>query len=452
MTTAVSACPVVSVDRLRRKLAARLGQAKFDLWFKTTRLSLDGQRLRIAAPNRFVGDWITHHFLDELRAMADELIGEGAAAEVVIDADLAPPRIVHRAGPASTAVPLPNGATAAPKRDRALRHSLDEFIVGPSNDLAYTAARDLSEGAAHTPHILFIHGFCGLGKTHLLSGLCRRVHERLPAARLWYTTAEEFTNHYIHAVRHNKLSDFRRRARKLDLLAVDDVHFFSSKPSTQMEFLHTFDAMGQCGAKVVLASDAHPKQIQSIKDALVSRFMSGMVVRVDPPDVTTRVRLIAAFAARRGMRLIESAAEQLARQITGSVREIEGAVVKLSAMKALGGCGSGEVGHTMVDRLAEQASGSALRRPVRIEQIVQTVCAELHVDRQQVMGRSRHVRIVLARAMGRPNHSTMVTAAQRIAGQVRAKTPLPAGETELAPTYDRLIEHLQRVVHSASAS
>jgi chromosomal replication initiator protein len=472
--TGVSEAVAVDLELVRQKLVARLGLAKFNLWFQSTQLALEDGALCVSMPNRFAADWIEHHFHDDLLAIARELAGEGTAVRVVVDRTAAPStegvrRHTAARRPSAAGVAPRAGSAPGERRNGVLRHSLDAFIVGPSNELAYTAARRLAEGAEHTPHVLFIHGGCGLGKTHLLQGLCRCMQERQPTARISYTTAEDFTNQYVQAVRFNKLSELRRRLRRVETLVVDDVHFLSSKPATQAEFLHTFDAIGQSGAKVVLASDAHPKQIQSMRDALVSRFMSGMVVRVDPPDFATRLRLVAALAQRRGLRIVESAIHAIARQVAGSVRELEGALTKLAAIHALGSGASAEegaVGHAAVDRLLNAPVPGSPCRPVRVDEILQTVCRELGVPSEQLLGRSRHRRIVLARAavihlarrltalsypelaraMGRPNHSTIITAAQRIDRQVRSKAPLERADTELAESYDQLVEHLHRAV------
>jgi chromosomal replication initiator protein len=331
-----------------------------------------------------------------------------------------------------------------------LRYDLDSFTVGPCNELAYSAAIRLADDPNCRMSPLFIHGGCGQGKTHLLQGICRTFAHHNPGSVWVYATAEQFTNDYIIALRKNKLSDFRRKLRQIDLLAIDDVHFLASKTATQTEFLHTFNAIDLAGAKVVLASDAHPKTIQELADALVSRFVSGMVVEIQPPDRLTRRRIIASLCERRGMTLLDGVADTLAEQTVSSVREIEGMITRLAALASLdrsAGEAAGPIGHVLVQRLTGTSS-LGHHRPVRLDHIIHAVCDGLAVERAQLMTRSRHRRVVLARsiaiylarqlttlsypelaaALGRPNHSTIVTAAQRVEEQIRTGHTLPAAD------------------------
>jgi chromosomal replication initiator protein len=214
---------------------------------------------------------------------------------------------------------------------------LEDFVVGESNRLAFAAACrvvDIDDG--HGLSVLFVHGECGVGKTHLLQGICRRSIERTGRpGSVRYVTGEQFTNEFIAAVRTNTLDAFRARMRKLDLLAIDDVHFLSNKVRTQSEFLYTLDAIGLGGAKIVMASDDHPRHIKRFNQALVSRFISGMVVKVDRPDRCTRLELIRRLASVRSLSLNDAAVDTIAGQCVGSVRELEGAITRLAAVTTL---------------------------------------------------------------------------------------------------------------------
>ncbi len=475
MSVALTDIPVA--QEVGDKLQALIGPTKFKLWFHSARVKLTDHSLCVEAANRFNAEWIGKNFQAELAAVAEQELGPGAQVQVKVrgHGGAVPARPAERgaAGPiaarAAAAPPRPKPLPADAASKPLLRYSLEDFVVGPSNELVYNTVGRMADGDDKSLRVLFVHGGCGLGKTHLLQGLCRRFVQKQPSARWAYSTAEQFTNQYIQAVRHNGMGEFRRRMRRLDLLVVDDVHFLSAKTATQTEFLHTFNAIDLCGARIVLASDAHPKLIQEMADALTSRFMCGLVVRVESPDFQTRVRLIQALAQRRGMRLLDSVVQEMARQHTGSVREIEGMLTKLAALAAV--CselneGGGTIGHALLQRFWQSEAASIHTRPVRIEQIIRAVCQELNVERVQLSGPGRHRRVVLARstiihlarqmttlsypelakALGRPNHSSIVTAAQRIARQALCKEPLTPADTDLAPTIDQLIEHLRRAV------
>jgi chromosomal replication initiator protein len=462
--------------RVKDELPERIGEQKYERWFSSSRLEYDNGCLTVTVPSRFEADWIRRHYQDDLVDIAGELAGDRPKLELVIE-----PRTSEKTGPGLPRRPSPPVPSAPPRRKvedssgrPALRYTLDDFIVGPFNQLAYTAGCRLVDHAAADLNPLFVYGGCGVGKTHLLQGLCQRFIAHHEEAKWLYTTAEQFTNDFITAIRSNKLDAMRHRLRQLDLLVVDDVHFMAQKSATQSEFLHTFDAIDLHGAKVIMASDAHPKLIEQFNEALISRFMQGMVARVDNPDVASRRRLLAALADRRGMKLTDEAIELLGDQAEGSIREIEGLLTRLGAVAELlhPQIGTGTLGLTAVEQMLGIHHRAQPRRPVRFEHILDTVTGYLGVERSGVFGRSRHPRIVaarsmtaylaremttlsfpeLARRMNRTNHSTVVTASQRIRQQINSgqRVKLPP---DIDTTTDALIDRLRQAVlkHAAEA-
>jgi chromosomal replication initiator protein len=368
-------------------------------------------------------------------------------------------------GPAARA-DTPVAAPARPPTERGshagLRYRLEDFIVGESNRLAFTAAERLAERecpASFSP--LFIYGACGMGKTHLLQGIAHRYRERNPGAHVVYIPAEAFTNEYIAAVRTGRLEPFRKTYRGVGLLCIDDVQFLSNKNATQGELLHTFEAIGLDGARIVLASDEHPRRVRALSAALVSRFMAGMVVRIDPPEPALREKIVGRLAERRGLRLDPAAAALIAARsggtgqgLGGSVRDVEGVVTRVEAMcRLLPELAQGErIGLVLVRKALGLDEGASpvfnrSRRPIRAEQIIEEVCRTLRVEQVELLGRGRHKRVVLARtlsahlcrqlttmsfpevarALGRPNHSTVVTACKRIAEQIARDDGLNLG-------------------------
>ncbi len=451
---ASSAAATGMTARLCEDLAQRLGPTRFGLWFeRTARLDLEADRLRVTVPTRFHADWIDRHFREDLRTAAAQTSGSDLALELTVEPEAFPGLSVAMPNPVPPHLPRRRrGSGAAGPLD--LRFDLDRFVVGAGNEMAFRAACAMAEGTA-TFNPLFIHGGCGLGKTHLLHGICRRLRAAQPDARLRYVTGEQFTNEFIAAVRANDLDSFRRPYRQLDLLAIDDIHFLSNKNATQAEFLATFDAIGLTGAKIVLASDEHPRQIRQFHQRLVSRLLSGMVVEVQMPDAPTRLAIIRRWAQERGFVLQPAAAEALAHRCIGSVRDIEGTLTRLEALTTLeserpGDSLSGtrmEIGMLLVTRLFGEESREH-RAPVRIEAIIDAVAARFGLDAARLAGKGRHKRIVLARsiasflarrmttrsfpeiarAMGRANHSTIFTAVQRIEQQLASNESVNVNE------------------------
>lgn len=483
------------------RLAERIGAQKFDMWFAHTTLNIDSDRLELSTGSPFVARWIESRFTEDLRDVAHEAFGRNMQVRVNVaaakDAEPLQPTTAPAAegnGRLGTKV---NGET---RRAPTLRR-LSDFIVGSCNKLAYSEACRLAEdpnGRSISP--LFIHGDCGVGKTHLLQGICHRYIELTNRPQqVRYVTGEQFTNEFITAVRNDTIDAFRQRLRKLDLLAIDDVHFLSNKTRTQTEFLYTLDAIDLSGARVVLASDNHPHQIKRFDKSLVSRFLAGMVVKMDRPDRATRIELIQRLARKRGLRIQEAALELIVANCVGSVREIEGAITKLAAYRSLmnghdgvhshnghtsnGHASNGhsshgksngnghanqweqEIGMVLADRLFKDEAWQPAN-VVRLAGVIDAVCARLAVTKADLMGSGRHRRVVVARGLvaylareltthsfpeiaqglGRVNHSTIHTADHRLRRQLAENPHVELGGSDGKVNLQELIDQLRHDV------
>jgi chromosomal replication initiator protein len=492
--------------RLAEAIAQRVGQQRFHVWFNnSTRLDLKHDGLEIAVPNDFISEWIGTHFKQPIQDAANEVLGCSLTVRFLVVPQLfevsgtgrtethadengnghtsakakangktnghANGVVTSKAIPIlrqSLPVPIPGG----PEREMGgntyasrgrLRHDLENFVVGASNQLAFNAASYVAEfpGAQYNP--LFIHGSCGLGKTHLLQGLCKLFISHHPTKRWMYLTGEEFTNEFLTALRNNKLDAFRRKVRDLDLLVIDDVHFLAGKKATQEEFLHTFNSIEAMGRQVVMASDNHPKMIEEFGESLVNRFVSGMVVRIDPPNFATRCEILRALSLRMGMPLSEDVINWVARRVTQNVRELEGSITRMTAHVRL-------TGRPADVETATEALGDLDRQlvaPVKPESILQSVCNYFGLEHKDLMSGRRQRTISLARSvamflvrktaklsfpeigirMGKRNHSTVISACRRIERAVLKNETLAwtsaVGERqeEAAELIQRLEEH-----------
>jgi chromosomal replication initiator protein len=465
--TAQSVC-----DRVAERLRRECGAGRFERCFGCTQLEVraDGALL-VRTPSEMYGKWLAGRFLEALRSAA---AAEGATGGVVFEhAPAEPAPEVGRAAPIAA---TKREATPAPARPAArVRYSLDEFVVSDGNRLGHAMAVRLADPSAAPPStLLFLHGPCGVGKTHLLSGLAERFRSSRSGARVRVFTGEEFTNQYIASVRTGRIEEFRASIRKADLLCIDDVHFLAGKAGTQQEFMHTFDALDLGGSRVALASDAAPRDIENLSARIVSRCMSGMVVEVKPPDDATRRVIIGRLASRQGVRLDPSAIDLIAASCPGSVRDAEGVLTTIRAILAVmpEAAPDGVAGAALVRRaLGGRAAEGRLRRPVRVPAIAEIVCRSLGVDLEDIRRRSRHRRVVLARslvaflarelttqsypeiaqAIGCGSHSTMIE------GVARMKRMLSAGEAcdgdahgTPVPAAD-LVDRLRRAVASSAA-
>jgi chromosomal replication initiator protein len=276
-------------------------------------------------------------------------------------------------------------------------------------------------------------------------------------------TGEEFTNEFLTCMRQNKLDVFRRKMRDLDLLVIDDVHVLSGKKVTQEEFLHTFNAIEAMGRQVVLVSDEHPKMIEEFGESLINRFVSGMVVRIDPPNYATRCEILRSLALRNHVSVSEEVISWIARRVTQNVRELEGALNRIAAHVKL-------TGRPADTDLAQEALGDLDRQlvaPVKPENIMQAVCNYFSLDQKDLMSGRRQRTISLARSvamflvrktaklsfpeigirMGKRNHSTVISACRRIERAVQKNEALiwtsSVGDRteEAAELIQRLEEH-----------
>jgi chromosomal replication initiator protein len=503
----------LQLARLADAIAQRVGQQRFHVWFNnSTRLDLRQDGLEIAVPNDFISEWIGRNFTRPIQEATTEVLGcalplrfsvvpelfeiaasngNGAASHATRTAKSAsgdPPRQVPAAtipapltdGSAGEATsraipilgesargPAPLASSAGFSSKSRLRHSVDTFIVGSGNQLAYNTALYVAEfpGAQYNP--LFIHGNCGLGKTHLLQGLCQKFIANHPTKRWMYLTGEEFTNEFLTALRTNKLDVFRRRVRDLDLLVIDDVHFLGGKKATQEEFLHTFNAIEALGRQVVMASDNHPKLIDEFGESLVNRFVSGMVVRIDPPNYATRCQILSALAGRMNVNLSEEVIAWVARRVTQNVRELEGAITRIAAQVRL-------TGHDADVMTAQQALGDLDRQlvaPVPPENVLQSVCDYFGLEHKDLMSGRRQRTISLARSvamflvrktaklsfpeigvrMGKRNHSTVISACRRIERAVLRNEPL-LWTSSVGERQEEAAELLQRLEEQSRAA
>ncbi|MFM9956747.1 MAG: DnaA ATPase domain-containing protein [Phycisphaerales bacterium] len=491
-----------SAEGVVARLKARLGAAKFARFFEpTARLGVEGTGAErvvvVRVPTAFYADWLGRQFGDDVRAAACQELGVDSVEvrwEVVaapVEAGdgratangtaVAPAAVIATIGPEGArrnGAAGPGGMVGPSAPAFAARLRLDEFVVGESNRLAYNAAIRLAEGEEQRGPfgVLFIHGTTGVGKTHLLQGIARRFIERRPGARVRSVTCEQFVNEYVASIHGGNIEGFRARYRHLDLLCLDDVHFLGGKEKSQSEFLHTFDALDLSGARVALASDEHPRHLQRLTRQITSRLVSGMVVRVDPPDEQTRCGLVKLIAARRGIALDEASVRSLASARRASVRELEGAIASVEATARLLGHDPAQgVPAGAVARAVSEDSGGlggggrgGVRKPVRMSAILSTVCERLGVEPSDVLGRGRHKRVVLARsvcswlarqltthsfpeiarALGRENHSTVVTACQRLKAALERGDSCDCGPG-LELTLEGLIQSLRAEVLAA---
>ncbi len=329
--------------------SARGGMAEqsFRTWLSGTAAStLTDNELVVEAPSQFHVEWIEDKYGGLLAELARRVVGH-------------PLRLVFRSGrlsppllPAvefSLGSPEPNEAASSsrstarppvpppsrPTHGLNERYTFDRFVVGSNNQLAAAACRAVAENPARMYNPLFLYGGVGLGKTHLMHAIGITILEHNSASRIVYLSSEQFTNQLVTSIQEGSMAEFRRRYRKMDLLLVDDVHFLAGKERTQEEFFHTFNALYDAQKQIILTSDRPPKELPGLEERLVSRFEWGLLADIKPPDYETRVAILRKKASDDRIVLDDEVINYIAHSCTASVRELEGAVIKLLAFSSL---------------------------------------------------------------------------------------------------------------------
>jgi chromosomal replication initiator protein len=320
-------------SRLDEYLRNRLRDDLYRRWFAPLRpLAVEGDRLEIAAPDRFHRDFVD----DNYRAWFDEFVPGVLGVPlrirfVVDDAPRLTPVPVPPAAPASVAEHLPASGETRPNP----RYTFDTFVVGESNRFAFAAAQAVAAKPGQAWNPLFLHGDSGLGKTHLLHAIAHAIPLSRPGARVAIVSSERYTNDFVDALSKNSMPEFRRKYRECGALLVDDVQFFAGRDKTAEEFFHTFNELHEQGVQIVLSSDRSPKELKGLDARLITRFECGIRIQIDVPEFETRAAILKKKAEVERIELPDDVAALLATHIRSNVRELEGALMRLAAFASL---------------------------------------------------------------------------------------------------------------------
>lgn len=304
----------------------------------------------------------------------------------------------------SAAQPMVRSERAWLDRDESLpinpEFGFDQFVVGPNNQMAHAAALAVADNPGHAYNPLFIHGGVGLGKTHLLQAICLRIKQHQPDVTMHYVSCDGFMTQFMSAVQSGRMVEFRHTFRDVDLLVIDDIHFLSKRDRTQEEFFHTFNALYQGNKQIVLSSDAAPEEIPDLEERLVSRFLWGLVVKVEKPGFETRVEILKRKADERGLELPDNVATEIAHHIDNNIRELEGAITKLQIFSNIKKC---EIDLNLTrDALGEEFASSVASAGVgiSIDSIISEVSGFYHIKRTDLLGKRRHKSVAHPRQIG----------------------------------------------------
>ena len=389
-------------ESVRSGLRRDLGARTFDGWIKPAELGAfdpESGTLDLAMPSQFMADWVRSHFGERLNLAWKFTLPLVREVRIVaaVDAPRPTPLLILEEEPATAVEPDVEGPSFDP------RYRFETFVIGKANEVAATAARTLATAETVTFNPLFIHGGTGRGKTHLLHAIGHKFRSHHPGARIVSMSAEKFMLEFVRAIRENDTIGFKSRLRSADLLMIDDVQFIAGKESTQEEFFHTMNEIITAGKRLVITSDRAPQDLDGIAPRILSRLSWGLVADINAADYELRLNIIQAkLDALPGVDMPLPVIEFLARRLTSSIRELEGALNRIVAYALM-------TGRPIDLPFVEEVLANVLRanqRRITIEEI-QTQVAEHFRIRKAEMTSARR-----AREVARPRQVAMYLSKQ----------------------------------------
>ena len=362
----------------------------FQTWFaKLNYIQSDDEKIIIEVPNRFHYEWLDSKYQDiikdglkqafnkDLKVQYNIVVNQGAIEGAVNQKSSLIPKKYHQASKLNS------------------RYVFKHFIEGRGNQFAKAAASSVADSPGQTPfNPLLIYSSPGLGKTHLLQSIGNHILQLSPDTKVVYVTSEKFMLDFISAIQNNKSTTFAQSYRNVDVLLLDDVQFFQTKEQTQEQFFHLFNELFQQGKQIVLTTDKHPNDLTHLKQRLVSRFQSGLIVDIQPPDLETRIAILMNKANNEKLDIPYDVTEFVATSITSDIRAMEGALVKLLALASLT---KQDITIALAKRVIEDVLGQEAIKQISIKRIIAAVVKKYQLNEKKVVGKSRQMEFVLAR-------------------------------------------------------
>ena len=439
-------------DALREQVSDAIWQAYLS---GVTPVSIQEREIVLGVPNKLIRDRVESRFLGLIQDTVTATVGRDLVVHLEVVApseerEPLPVADIHVDDDRPYVAPVRTGARQDPSSSQLLdpRYTFETFVIASSNRFAHAAAQSVAESPARSYNPLFIYGDAGLGKTHLLHAIGNYVLENFSGRNVRYVTTETYMNEFVDAIRHSSTTAFKRRYRECDVLLIDDVQFMERKESLQEEFFHTFNSLYGASKQIVLTSDRPPKSIATLEDRLRSRFLSGLITEVQPPELETRLAILQTKAEHEHVFVPDDVLEFIATHVKENIRELEGALIRVTAFASLN--------HQPMSReLAEEVLSDIVSadQPRRItpQVILDATSESFGFSVEELCGPNRRRPLVTARqvsmyvfreltdfsypAIGREfggrDHSTVMHAVEKIAGLMKERQQIYNQVTDL---------------------
>ncbi len=372
-----------------------LSQQNFKFWFQPTKFQqATDETLTISVPSAFVKETLQKRFTDLLEKTVIQVSGKPFKIEYVVvsrevttdssnvddDNDLFQPQYQ---------APVPISPINP-------RFTLENFVVGLSNNVAYAAAQAVAQNPGTSYNPLFIYGGTGVGKTHLMLGIGNAILKKNPYAKIIYCSSEKFTNDYVEAIQTRKMGDLRAKYRSVDILLVDDVQFFSGREQTQEEFFHTFNELMAKNSQIILTSDRPPGEMPKLEDRLKSRFQGGLMVDIQQPDFDTRVAILKSKSQEKGEVIPDESLAIIAGATDINTRELEGKLIQIiQVLKTQNLPPTQE----HIRKILGQRPTTTTLQNLNPKQVLSTICSYFNIKLSELTGPKRNKELVLPRHM-----------------------------------------------------
>jgi chromosomal replication initiator protein len=382
-------------DKTVKIIQEKVSKQNFDTWIKPIKIvALEDKCVQLAVPNKFFKDWLMDNYLSMIKNSLHSVVGIGVDIDFVLSKEKEkkpePARLPFEAGAAAP-------GTAGRSKNLSLlnaNYTFDRFVVGQSNQFAHAASIAVAKQPAKNYNPLFIYGGSGLGKTHLLNAIGLMTLDFHPDMNVMYVSAEAFMNEMINSIRYDRMPKFREKYRNIGSLLIDDIQFLAGKDRTQEEFFHTFNTLHDSGKQIVVTSDKFPKDIPNLEGRLRSRFEWGFIADIQPPEIETKIAIIAKKMQESKIELSSSVAQYIASHVESNIRELEGFLVRIAAYSSLT---NREIDLDLVKEVLKQLVKHNNKEDISIEEIIKTVAGKMNVKIADIKAHNKNKNLVLAR-------------------------------------------------------